>query len=319
MAMKKSVLLGMAAALALAAQDASALDKISYGTAVKLSPVYYLPVLAGQQQGIFKKHDLDVEWVPSNSGPDFHRALAAGAVQIGSSNSATDIPAIGRGAPSIIVANLQTADNFGIWVSTKGHINTIEDLKGAKIGVSRLAGAEDSYGKLVATKAGIEGMQYTATGGVEASMALLVTGGIDGVVLTPHQMIDLKLQSKAKEIVSVEKYKPQPWISYTIVAAKDFVAKQPAVAKRVIQSILEANAYITSPAGKSWAMATMKEQSHFSDEALPAVYDETTLSTDGKIERAGVKNVVDFMVQYDLIKASDVANVDALFTDQFVK
>jgi ABC-type nitrate/sulfonate/bicarbonate transport system substrate-binding protein len=185
--------------------------------------------------------------------------------------------------------------------------------------VSRLAGAEDSYGKLVASKAGIEGMQYTASGGVEASMALLVTGGIDGVVLTPHQMIDLELQGKVKEIAEVEKYKPQPWVSYTIVAAKDFVAKQPEVAKRVVRSILEANAYITSPAGKSWALATMKAQSHYSDAAAPAVYDETTLSTDGKIDRAAVKNVVDFMVQYDLIKAADVPNIDALFTDQFVK
>ena len=105
-------------------------------------------------------------------------------------------------------------------MSTKGHISTIRDLKGAKIGVSRLAGAEDSYGKLVASKAGIEGMQYTSTGGVEASMALLVTGGIDGVVLTPHQMIDLELQGKVKEIAEVEKYKPQPWVSYTIVAAR---------------------------------------------------------------------------------------------------
>jgi NitT/TauT family transport system substrate-binding protein len=317
-AMKASVLWAMVA-LALSAQAAAALDKVSYGTAVKLSPVYYLPVLAGQEQGIFKKNGLDVEWVPANSGPDLHRALAAGAMQIGSSNSATDIPAIGRGAPSIIVASLQASDNFGIWVSTKGHINTIQDLKGAKIGVSRLAGAEDSYGKLVASKAGIEGMQYTASGGVEASMALLVTGGIDGVVLTPHQMIDLELQGKVKEIVEVEKYKPQPWVSYTIVAAKDFVAKQPDVAKRVIRSILEANAFIVSPAGKPWALAEMKQQSHYSDAAAPAVYDETRLSTDGKIDRQAVKNVVDFMVQYDLIKAADVPNIDALFTDQFVK
>jgi ABC-type nitrate/sulfonate/bicarbonate transport system substrate-binding protein len=150
-------------------------------------------------------------------------------------------------------------------------------------------------------------------------MALLVTGSIDGVVLTPHQMIDLKLQGKVKEIAEVEQYKPKPWVSYTVVAAKDFVAKQPDVAKRVIKSILEANAYITSPAGKPWALATMKAQSHYSDEAAPAVYDETALSTDGKIDRAGIKNVADFMVQYDLIKASDVQNIDTLFTDQFVK
>src|ERR1700761_7174365 len=290
--MKSSLLAGVAGAVVLLAsmQFAAAADKLVYGSAVKLSPDYYLPVLAAQEQGIFKKHDLDVEWVPSNSGPDFHRAIAAGAVQIGASNTATDIPAIGRGAPDVIVANLQTNDNFGIWVSTKGHIDKIADLKGAKIGVSRLSGAEDSYGKLVASKTGIEGMQYSATGGVEASMALLITGGIDGVVLTPHQMIDFKLQGKAKEVADVEQYKPKPWVAYTIVASKDFVAKQPDVAKRVVQSILEANAYITSPAGKAWAFATMKDQSHYSDDGLPAVYDETALSTNGKLDRDGIKN-----------------------------
>lgn len=317
--MKSSILVGAFALLAASTQLATAADKIVYGSAVKLSPDYYLPVLAAQEQGIFKKHDLDVEWVPSNSGPDFHRAIAAGAVQIGASNTATDIPAIGRGAPDVIVANLQTNDNFGIWVSTKGHINTIADLKGAKIGVSRLAGAEDSYGKLVASKTGIADMQYTATGGVEASMALLVTGGIDGVVLTPHQMIDLKLQGKVKEVALVEDYKPKPWVSYTLVAGKDFIAKQPDVAKRAIQSIFEANAFIRSDAGKPWALAKMKEMSNYSDAALPTVYDETALSIDGRFDRAGIKNVVDFMVQYGLIQASDVPNVDALYTDQFVK
>jgi NitT/TauT family transport system substrate-binding protein len=315
----KSLFLWTLLLIIVSAQTAAATDKVKFGTAVKLSPVYYLPVLAGQEQGIFKKNNLDVEWVPANSGPDFQRDLAAGAIEIGSSTGATDIPAIGRGAPSIIVANLQSKDNFGIWVSTKGRIKTIADLKGAKIGVSRLSGAEDSYGKLVARKAGIKDVQFTATGGVQPSMALLLTGQVDGVVLTPHQMIDLSLEGKVKEIAQVEKYKPQPWISYTVTANKDFVSKQPDVARRVVHSILEANAFIVSPAGKPWAIATMQKLNHYSDAAAPAVYAETSLSTDGKITRQAIKNVVDFMLEYKLIKASEVANLDALFTDKFVK
>ncbi|MGH7034924.1 MAG: ABC transporter substrate-binding protein, partial [Stellaceae bacterium] len=147
----------------------------------------------------------------------------------------------------------------------------------------------------------------------------LLTGQVDGVVLTPHQMIDLALEGKVKEIAEVEKYKPKPWVSYTVTANKDFVSKQPDVARRVIHSILEANAFIVSPAGKSWAIATMKKLNHYSDAAAPAVYAETSLSTDGKITRQAIKNVVDFMLEYKLIKASEVANLDALFTDKFVK
>ncbi len=316
----KSALVWGIVLLGLTTHLAAAQDKVKYGSAVKLSPVYYLPVLAAQEQGFFKKNNLDVEWVPANSGPDFQRNLAAGAIQIGASTGATDIPAIGKGAPSVIVANLQSSDNFGIWVSTKGHINTVQDLKGAKIGVSRLGGAEHAYGRLVANKLGFTNdVQFTSSGSVEASMAMLVTNGIDGVVLTPHQMIDLSLQGKVKEIAEVEKYKPQPWISYTLTASKDFVSKQPEVARRVVQSIMQANAFIISKEGRPWAIAKMKEMSNYSDPAADSVYAETTLSTDGKIERVAVKNVVDFMVQYDLLKAEDVPTNDVLFTDALMK
>lgn len=121
-------------------QAGSAQEHIKYGTAVKLSPVYDLPVLAAQEQGIFKKHGLDVEWVPARNGPVFIRDIAASAVQIGSSTGVTDIPVIDRGAPAVIVANLQACEGFAIWVATGGRFKTIQDLKGAKIGVSRLGG-----------------------------------------------------------------------------------------------------------------------------------------------------------------------------------
>lgn len=317
--MRRSLVFGLILA-ALWSGVAQAQEKINYGTAIKLSAVYYLPVLAAQEKGFFQKNGLDVTWVPAQSGPDLQRDLATGAVQMGSSTGATDIPAIAKGVPSVIVASMQPSDDFAVWVRTNSRFQKPEDLKGAKIGVSRLGGAEHAYGRLVAHGLGLDnGIQFVSTGGVQESVAVLTTGGIDGVVLSPHQMIDLLLQGRVKALVQLEKYEKQPWLSYTVVASKEFVAKEPDTVKRILASLWEADRFIMSPAGKAWAIGKLKEENHYSDAAAQKIYDILNLSSDGKFEKQAVQNVADFMVAYDLIKASDVKSVDSLYTDQFVR
>ena len=74
---------------------------------------------------------------------------------MGSSNGGTDIPAISRGVPAVITANLQQRDGFAFWVLTNSRIKTPQDLKGAKIGVSRLSGVEHAYGLLAVKHLGL--------------------------------------------------------------------------------------------------------------------------------------------------------------------
>ncbi len=308
------------AALLLTAPNLAAQEKLKYGSAVKFSPTYYLPVLAAQEKGFFKKHGLDVDWFPARSGPDLMRDFASGVLPIGSSTGATDVPAIGRGVPAVIVANLQSADNFGIWVPTNSRIHQPKDLKGATLGVSRLSGAEDAYGRLVAERLGIaKDVKFTATGGIRESLALLTTGRIDGVVLTPNQMTPLRLQGKVRELLKVETYAPQPWLSYTITARRDFVDNHTETARNVVQSILEANRFIMSPEGKKWAVATMEKQSKYSPAAAEAIYATLSLSPDGKFKPGALKNLTDFMVHYGLLKGSELPPLDKLVTDKLVE
>src|SRR5215469_710090 len=201
--MRRIFCFGLIAAV-LSVGTAHAQEKINYGTAIKFSPIYLLPVLAAQEEGFFQKNGLDVTWVPAQSGPDMQRDIATGAVQIGSSNGATDIPAMAKGVPSIIIAGLQPTDDFAVWVASNSRFQKPADLKGAKIGVSRLGGAEHAYGRLVARGLGLESdIQFVSTGGVQESVAVLTTGGIDGVVLSPNQMMNLLLQGRVKQLVQL--------------------------------------------------------------------------------------------------------------------
>jgi len=310
----------MAAVLVLSATSASAQEKLKYGSAVKLSPQYYLPVAAARERGIFKKNGLDVEWFPSNSGTDLQRAFAANAIAIASSSAGADILSIGRGVPIVILASLQSTDDFAVWVIPKGRIQKPQDLKGAKLGVSRFGGLEHAYGQLVAKQLGLpKDVQFISTGGISESLAVLVTGSIDGVVLTPGQMINLKLQGRVKELLEVINYLPKPWAAYTVVARKDFVQKEPDTVRRIVRSILEANRFVMSKEGKPWTIAKMRELSNYSAEGAELIYATLALSQDGRIEREAVKNLSSFMVEYGLMKAGEVPPVDSIVNDQFVR
>lgn len=310
----------MAAVLALWATGVLAQEKLKYGSAVKFSPQYYLPVAAAEERGMFKRNGVNLEWFPSNSGTDLQRAFAANAISIASSSAGADLPSIGRGVPIVIIASLQSTDDFAVWVNPKGRVQKPPELKGAKLGVSRFGGLEHAYGQLVARQLGLgKDVQFISTGGIKESLAVLVTGSIDGVVLTPGQMIDLKLQGRVRDMVQVAEYLPKPWAAYTVVARRDFVQKEPDTVRRILRSIIEANRFVMSKEGKPWTIAKMREISNYSAEGAEIIYDTLALSQDGKIERQSMTNLSNFMVEYGLMKKEEVPPMDSIINDQFVR
>jgi NitT/TauT family transport system substrate-binding protein len=299
---------------------AHAQEKIKIGSSVQDSPFYYLPIAAGQEQGIFKKHGLDVEWVPSNSGSDLERAYAASAIKIGLSSAGADIVGITRGIPISIIATLQPDDDFTVWASSKGRIKKPEDLKGAKIGVARFGGLEHSYAQLAASKLGIEkDVQYVSTGGINESLAALIAGSIDAVVLPASNLVKLQLEGKVREVVPISKFVPQPSITFSISARKDFIASQPETAKKVVDSILEANRFIMSEKGKPWAVKKIEDTQHLTKEGAELTYKTMNFSKDGKLQPAALDNVVKFLVDFKILKTDKPPTAAQIMDDRYVK
>jgi len=317
---RKAAFLVLAMALHGGASGAAvAQETFKYGSPVN-TPNFYLPVLAAQEQGFFKKNGVKIEWLPSQSGPDMQRAMAAGAIKIASSQTIPDLLSIARGVPLVIVGQMQTYDDFALWVITSGKVKRPEDLKGARIGVSRFGGTEHSYAQLIASKLGYaKDIQFVATGGIRESLAMLTTGGIDAVVLTISNLTDLKLQGRVTEILKVKDYLPKDWLAYTILASRDFVDKDPETARKIVQSLLEANRYLMDKGSKDWAVAKIKEMSGYSTEAAELIYGALDLSTDGKVSKTALDNVAQYMVDHQQLKASEVPGMEKAFTDKLLK
>jgi ABC-type nitrate/sulfonate/bicarbonate transport system substrate-binding protein len=195
----------------------------------------------------------------------------------------------------------------------------LQDLAGAKFGVSRLSGAEHAYGLLVANQLGLKDAQFIGTGGIRESLAVLTTGSVDALILAPQNLIELKLSGKVRRLAWVSEYLPKPWVSYTVVASKRMIESHPEVVKRTVASLMAANKFLMSAEGKPWAIAKMKEVSKYSDRGAEEVYESLSLQSDGKLEKQSLQNVSSFMTEYGLLKDGEAPNIDTLFTNQFVQ
>lgn len=314
------ILVGASLVALAAGSPAHAQEKLKVGSSVQESPFYYLPMGAAEEQGIFKKHGLNVEWVPSKSGSDLERAFAASAIKIGLSSAGADTIGIARGIPISVIATMVPDDDFTVWASAQGRIRKPEDLKGAKIGVARFGGLEHSYAQLAASKLGIEkDVQYVSTGGINESLAALISGSIDAVVLPASNMVKLELEGKVREIVPISKFVPQPSITFTIAARKDFIASDPDTVKKVVDSILEANRFIKSEKGKAWALKKIAEHQNVSEQGAELIYKTLNFSPDGKLQKAAIDNVVKFLVDYKILKTDKPPTADQIIDDRFVK
>src|SRR3972149_1761189 len=111
-------------------------EKLKFATAVKTATAYYLPILAAEEKGFWKENGLDVEWIPVGTSMGMYHAITAGALNIGVDVGAALIPAMARGMPAIIVANVQNYLATVLWVRADSPIKEPKELrKGAKVGV----------------------------------------------------------------------------------------------------------------------------------------------------------------------------------------
>lgn len=119
---------------------APALDKLKFGTPLKMSPNNYLPLLAGEEFGYFKQQGLDIEWIPFTGSSPMFRAVAAKSVNVGLAPTISFIRAAARSIPVIMIAGVTREDQFVLWVLADSPLRRPGDLKGAKIGLSCLGG-----------------------------------------------------------------------------------------------------------------------------------------------------------------------------------
>ena len=161
----------------------------------ELSPINFVSSGSGgivevirfsQKQGFFKKQGLDVTMIYVPSGVLAAQTVVSGSALI-ANNSVSDIlNAIAAGAPlKILTVNI---DRFQHLFVARPGINSPKDMKGKKVAVSRYGAFSDIETRFLIRQWGMDpdrDVQVLQIGNSAARSAALMSGGIDGAVVTP--------------------------------------------------------------------------------------------------------------------------------------
>lgn len=300
----------------LAGFPAWAIEKINFATAIKVTPAYYLPVLAAEEKGFWKENGLEVNWIPFRGGPDMQKAIVARSVMIGLTTAGGLIAGVSRGVPVIIVADLQKTAGVGLYVLADSPIKDPKQLAGKKIGVTRLGAVDHAYANFVAAKLGIK-VRVVAAGGVPEKIAALRAGALDTFTIFMYPIMEQKVRGVVKELLAVDELLPKEWITHLVFAHKQVVKDNPAQVQRVVNAVLKSTTFIRN--SRAWALATMKKMQGYSDAAAAGVYKVLRFTKDGKVNPKAVENVKQFLIKSKVIKKEKAPRVGELYTTQFTK
>jgi NitT/TauT family transport system substrate-binding protein len=141
-----------------------------------------------EQKGLFRKHGVDVEVIVTGQGGTAVSALLANDIQVASSAGDSLVNAALRGGDTVMIAGVV---NKGLQrIMVRPEIKTPADLKGKKVGVTRIGAVSHSVLLMMLKRWNMSptDVQVMQVGSSPNMLASLDRGGIDAAVLTIPSM-----------------------------------------------------------------------------------------------------------------------------------
>jgi NitT/TauT family transport system substrate-binding protein len=198
--------------------------RAAYGEATKLIVAYaspaatFCPGWIAKREGIFAKHNLDVEMVLMQGASAYMPALANGNIQVLYGGGTAVSRAIGTRDFDLIVIATETR-YVPLRLMVNASIRNPADLKGKKIGAG-LAGLDEYASLLYLEKfglvAGKDVQMIYLSGGIPSRVAAMKQGLIDAVAVNPPNEYELE-KAGFRELANFLDYKmPYAGVPHTV-------------------------------------------------------------------------------------------------------
>ena len=249
----------------------------------------YAVFFGGNQLGIYKKYDLDVQLTTFRGGPATQEALAAGSIDISAIAPAVVNLAIKKGVREQIVALFTppVPDGWFIMVRKDSPVKTMADLNGKTVAVTQKVSLTDYWANRAASIAGVTINTVPLGGGVVPGVkAKQVDAGIVWPIYSYKAMADDTL----RPVFSLSEKLP-PSISEGVAVSQDMIDKHPDVLKRWLAATSETISALQANEGK--AEEVLKD--YFKEdnpEVLKSVYKDFIMNIhpDGVMEKAWMED-----------------------------
>lgn len=201
---------------------------------------YAMPWVA-EEMGMFKKYDLDFEFVYIPSSSTATAALLGGNVEVGLLGGIGVVNAFVNGATDLVL--IGSIKNFMTQsILAKPEITKLQELKGKKIGVTRIGSNTHYFSIQAFRRAGMnpeKDVLFVQTGGDAETLGALFTGRIDAASLLPPA--DAKAIAQGFRYVVYGPDQAIPFAASTITTRRSILTKKPQVIARFMRAMAEAS------------------------------------------------------------------------------
>jgi NitT/TauT family transport system substrate-binding protein len=211
----------------------------------------------GAEQGIFRKHGVNVEVINIRSGPQTMAALASGDIQVAYTIPGSVVSAATGGFDAAFFAGIvNKADGDFIAVPT---VRRAEDLKSKRVGVQSIGGGVWSMAMLAVEHLGLEPARDKMTvmiiGDSPVLAQSLESGGIEATYLNYTHSRALK-EKGFPVLVDLGKA-PIPYQGLAAATRRSYLRQNPQVIDSLMRGFVETVAFIHKPSNKEIVVKTL--------------------------------------------------------------
>ena len=199
------------------------------------------PLYLGQEAGIFKKQNLNLELIFIPGGSLSLQALIGKSLDLLMTGGPPVINAYLQGARIKIISGVTNLLPY-TFVVTAG-IRNAEQVKGKKIGISRFGSNTDYVVRLALNHFSLtpNDVQIIQVGGSQARLVALQSGAIQATVLSPEETLVAQKMGFGVLLDFIEKGIEFPHVNF--VAREDYLETQPQTVRIFMRAYLEAVRY----------------------------------------------------------------------------
>ena len=305
-----------AALLLLSTNAALALDQVRVGKAVPNSFAFGATEV-GIAAKMFEQEGLEIVAIGFRGDAQMQQALAAGSVDVGLGSG----PGLGfriKGAPAIGVAGMYGApNNLALLVPKNSPVKSPADLKGRRVGVTTAGSLTDWLVRETSRQQGwgSDGIKIAALGSIQARLAAMERGELDGTVQEAANGYQLEEEGKTRNLLlfgSIVK----DFYTHVIYATDDMIEKRPDVLRRFLRGWFRTVAFMR--ANKDFTVQSEAKTLDISPGVVAKVYDAQMpgFSADGAWDPKAIE-----VIRYSLKELGILPNVPdakAIYNDKFV-
>jgi ABC-type nitrate/sulfonate/bicarbonate transport system substrate-binding protein len=215
----------------------------------------FVPIEVGIDQGIYKKHGLDVENFNFNGAAKLHQAMAAKSIDIGLGGG-PELAFVKKGEPVLGVAAMMGAPTLVLIAKNEPALAKVADLKGKKVSVSTVGSLTEWLAYQFARKEGWgpKGVDVVALGSLSARVAALRAGQTEATIIDIVHGTVLQQEGAGRILLHFSSVVPD-FITHVIFARNDYMTEHPKELRAFLAGWFETISYMRKHKAETIAIA----------------------------------------------------------------